>query len=94
MPFGRGDRVRDPVGPDLARILVADRETCLHARAYLEVFGVDVALDELRVGTRELRDGGRDADALDRAEVEEAAVERAELVAGAVTLGRDAPVLG
>src|SRR5207244_6121885 len=88
-----GDRVRDSIWPNLARIVVPDRNARLHPRTELEQLRVRVALRELVVRADQLGDGGRQADPVDTLEVEEALVERAELVATLVALRRDAPVL-
>ena len=91
--FDRRDRVRDPVRPDLARVVVADRHAGLDARPELEQLDLRVLLREVLVRAVQLRHGRGQRDPLDRGQLEKAPVERAELVAAAVALGRHAPVL-
>src|SRR5437588_2632381 len=88
-----GDRVRNPVRPDLARRVVPQGDPGADPRPDDEERRLRPALRELLVLAHEPRHRRGEADAGERAEVEEAPVERAELVAGAVRLGRDSPVL-
>ena len=97
--LARGDRVDDPVGPDLARIVVEDRDAGLVPGPDDEERRLRVVARELLVGADERRHGRGEADAADVLEAEVAQLEQpadedAELVAGALGLGGDAPVLG
>src|SRR5207237_6700098 len=84
----------DPIWSDLARIVVADRDAGLQPGPELEQLRAGVAPCELLVGANELRHRRRERDAVDAAEVEEAPIESAQLVAALVPLRGDPPVLG
>ena len=90
----RGDRVGDAVRAHLARVVVANGDAGPDARPHHEQRRLRPPLGEHLVLADERRHRRGEADAVDRREVDEAADERAELVAGAVGLGRDPPVLG
>ena len=89
----RGDRVDDPIGTDLARVVVADRDPGADARADGEERGVRPAAGEPFPFAEEHRDGRREADPVDRVGVEQPAEEDDELVTGPAPVGRDAPVV-
>ena len=72
---------------------MAHRDSRLHARPHHEQRRLRPPLGKHLVFAYERGHGRGEADAVDRPEVDEAADERAELVAGAVRLGGDAPVL-
>ena len=88
------DRVGNPIGTDVARIVVANGNPGLRSRSDFEELRVGVPAGELVIGARELRNRGRNADAGHPPKVEEAPIKRTKLVAALVTLGRDSPVLG
>ena len=67
----RGHGVRDPVGPDLARVVVADRDPGADARAHDEQPARRPSAGELLVLADERRHRRRQADAVDRVEVEQ-----------------------
>ena len=90
----RRDRVHDAVRPDLARRVVPHGDPRADPGPDDEQRRVRPALRELLVLADEPRHRRGEADAGERPEVEQAAEERAELVAGAVRLGREPPVLG
>ena len=76
----RGHGVRDPVGPDLARVVVADRHPGADARAHDERRHAGPALGELLVLADQRRHRRRQADAVDRVEVEQPVDQDVELV--------------
>src|SRR5207244_3890016 len=79
--------------PDFARIVVADGDAGARPRPDEEQRRLDVALDEVAVLAGELGHSGRDDDAVQLLELHEAGEQRTQLVAGAVALGGDPPVL-
>ena len=92
-----GDRVHDPVRADLARVVVADRDARLRPRPDDEERRLRVALGEAPCSAR--TSGGTVVERqtpvtlveVEVAQLEQPADERAELVARALRLGRDAP---
>ena len=89
----RGDGVDDPVGADLARVVVADRDPRLDARPDDEQRRMRPPLASRSHSRTSAGTVRREADPVDRLGVEQAAEQDAELVAGARALGREAPVL-
>ena len=92
------DGVGEPVGADLARVVVAQRHPGLQARADGEHRVAEVALahrEPLRLERRHRRGDDRRADVgePDAAQLEQVAHRRAELVGGRLGHGREAPVL-
>ncbi len=92
VPLLRGDRVRDPVGPDLARVVVADRDAGADARTHRQQLDAH-PFGQLVVGLEQARNRRREHDAVEWGIAEKAVEEDPELVAGAMRLGRDPPVL-
>ena len=70
----------DPIGADLTRVVVADRDSGLHARADDEQRRVRPLRRQRLPLAHEHGDGGREADAVDAFELEQPAEEDAELV--------------
>ena len=89
----RGDGVDDPVGTDLARVVVANRDARLDARPDHEDRCLGPPGGEALPLADEGRDGRPEADAVDPIEVEHAREQHPELVARPAALGREAPVL-
>jgi hypothetical protein len=87
------DRVRDPVGADLSRIVVPQRDAGADARTEHER-RQPRAVREPLVLAHERRNGRREADAVHDVEVEQRRDEHIELVRRRAALGRDAVVLG
>ena len=90
----RGDRVHDPVGADLVRVVVSNRDPGLRAGADDEDLRLRPALREELELAHERRHRRGEADAVDRVEVEHLPEQRAELVAGAAGVGGEPPLLG
>src|SRR4029450_2996692 len=98
VPPARGNGVDDPVGADLARIVEENRDAGLRPGTDNEDRRVGVTAGELLVGADEqrARRGERGTVHVLEAQVaqlEEAHDERSDLVAGALRLGGDTPVL-
>ncbi len=87
------DRVHDAVRADLARIVVANRDAGLDARADDEQRGVRPLPCERLPLADQHRDGRGKADPVDVVEVEQAAQQDAELVGGRGALGGQPPVV-
>src|SRR4029450_4415510 len=91
VPCGYG--VHDPVRPDLAGVVVADRDPRLHTRTHDEESSGRPLAGELLPLAHEDRHGGGQADAVDALEVEKSGEEHAELVARARALSCKTPVI-
>ena len=89
----RRDRVHDPVRPDLARIVVADRDPGLDARADDEQRRLRPLRRERLPLPDEHGHGAGEADPVDGVEVEQPGEDDAELVGGRRALRREAPVV-
>ena len=94
----RGDRVDEPVGADLARVVHADRHAGLQAGADDRHLVAEVALGHrgpLRPQLRHGRGEDRGVEVAERevAQLQQAAQPRAELVGGRLAHGREAPVV-
>ena len=93
--LARGDRVRDPVGPDLARVVVADRHARRDAGPEHEQLDARPALGERLVLAHELRHRSSESDdPVERREVDERAQHHRELVGRVRGIGADAELLG
>ena len=93
-----GDRVDEPVGADLERVVDPDRHPGLHPGPDREEPGVEVALGQLLVLGAERRHDRGDADRVDVVEADPAEREQAadplgQLVTGRPGAGLKAPVL-
>ena len=78
----RCDGIRDPVGADLARIVVANRHARRDARPEHEQLDARPPLGERLVLAHELRHRRAEHDPVERLEVDERAKQHGELVAG------------
>ena len=92
------DRVDEPVGPDLARVVVADRHPGLEPGADDADVAVEVALAHRRPLRPQLRHRRGDDHPVEHLEVhaaqrEQVAQHRAQLVGGRLAHGGEAPVL-
>ena len=94
VPLAGGDGVRDPVGPDLAWIVVADRHAGRDARAEDEQLDAGPAVGERLVLAHELRHRGAEHDPVERLELDERAQHHRELVARVRPVGADPELLG
>jgi hypothetical protein len=93
-----GDRVDEPVGPDLARVVVADRHTGADPRPDDAHLVTEVALRHLGPLGTQLRDGRGDDRGVELVEAhpaqfQQVAQRSAELVGGRLAHGREAPML-
>ena len=94
VPVPRRNRIDHPIGPDLARVVVADRNPRLRAGPDDEDRRLRPALGEELELTDERGHGRGQADPVDRLQVEQLPEERAELIASPARLGREPPLLG
>ena len=92
--LARRDRIRDPVRPDLARVVVADHEPGRDAGADHEQVGARPALRERLVLAHERRDRRAEHDPGERVELHERAQHHRELVPGVRAVRADAELLG
>ncbi len=88
-----GDGVHDPVRPDFARVVVADRDPGLHSRPDHEKRCVRPLAGEFLPLADEDGHGAREADPVDALEIEESGEEHAELIGRARALGGEPPVI-
>ncbi len=89
----RGDRIGYAVGADLAGIVEADGDAGARSGSEHDQLSIEPTLDELLVTAHERGNGRGQADAGDRLEVDQIAVKRRQLVARAMGLGGNAPML-
>ena len=93
-----GDRVDEPVGADLERVVDPDRHSRLHPGADRQALGAQIALRELFVLSAQRRHHGGDADGIEVVQAEPAQRQQAadplrQLVPGCAGASLKTPVL-